>query len=156
MRGYNILMKSGLSQSVNANTKLLQTNGLKATPSRLAILSLFQSSSSPMSVTDILNKFQINTIDQVTIYRTINTFTGKGILRNVEMKHNHAHYELANSHHHHLICKQCGKVEDIGNCNFSLVKKQALDQTDFAQIDEHSFELFGVCRSCALKKKGKE
>ncbi len=146
-------MNTAIRQTLNANINLLKTSKLKATPTRLAILSLFQNSSSPMSITDLLEKFQNQTYDLVTVYRTVNTFVANGILRKVEMKHNHAHYELADTHHHHLICKLCSKTLDISNCNFGSVKKQALEQTDFAQIDEHSFELFGICKSCARKNR---
>lgn len=132
---------------------LLHKSNLKATPARLAILHLFEKSPTPLSIGDIVKNLPKNKVDLVTVYRIINALSEKNILRQIEFQHGHAHYELQKTHHHHLICEVCGKVVDIPNCNIDSLKRQALAQTDFAEVNEHSFELFGICNSCA--KKGK-
>lgn len=145
-------MNTKQQQILNANTNLLRQSELKATPARLAVLELFNNSTTPLSIKDVTENLKHEQIDLVTIYRIINILVQKSILRQVEMKHNHAHYELSKNHHHHLICQGCSKIVDIKNCNFSSIEKQALAQSDFAQINEHSFELFGLCKTCAKKK----
>lgn len=136
---------------ITSNTNILRSNQMKATPVRLAVLDLFNNSNSPLSIKDVTEKLKKEKLDIVTTYRTINSLVKKNILRQVEMQHNHAHYELSKNHHHHLICKQCGKVIDIENCNFNSIKKQALLLSGFAEIVEHSFELFGICKPCSNK-----
>ena len=142
-------------QNLELNIKLLRQNQLKATPARLAIFDLFNNSTSPLSIKDVSVILRKEKIDLVTMYRIINVLVKKGLLRQVEMQHNHAHYELAKNHHHHLVCQSCNKTVDIQTCNFKSIKKQALELSGFAEIKEHSFELFGMCKQCAKKKQKK-
>lgn len=146
-------MKAGNDKNLNANSALLKQTNLKVTPTRLAVLDLFNSSSTPLSIRDITEMLSKKQLDMVTVYRTIHSFVDKRILRQVEMKHNHAHYELVKNHHHHLICQDCGKIVDIKNCNFKSIENQALEQSGFSTITEHSFEMFGLCASCGKKKR---
>lgn len=122
--------------------------GLKVTPNRLAILEVFSSDCRPINAEYIFQKLQGQNINLVTIYRTLSTFEEKGILRFVNVHTDSAHYELAEHHHHHLICKDCGVIEEISICN-KLLDKDALSQSKkFNFIESHSVEFFGVCKKC--------
>jgi len=138
------------------DASLLRANGLKATPARAVVLALLQKTRKPLSIAAIHKRLKNSAIDLVTVYRTMASFEGKGLIRQVDLRHGHAHYELATAdvaHHHHLICENCGKIVDISQCDTSGLEKQALKIGGFAKLTKHSLEFFGLCKTCARKNK---
>ena len=49
-------------------------------------------------------------------------------------------------HHHHLVCDNCGAIEDIP-LSEALLLNQVKKQTDF-QVNSHMLEFFGLCPTC--------
>jgi len=133
-------------------TKELRLKGLKITPPRLAILEVFLKSKKHESIKTLSKK--LKNIDIVTIYRNINSFEEKGILRKVGLYNDSVAYELNLEHHHHIVCTKCNKIEEFKNCDIgSLVKKISLKSSQFKVIKDHSFKLFGICNSCIKNLK---
>ncbi len=131
---------------------LLRKSGYKATPSRIAILEVFKKNKNPISAQEIINELPSDT-DQATVYRTLKSLKGKGVIKPIDLRHNHAHYELANIvEHHHIICLGCGKIEDVHHCWVKEVQDTVLhDSKHFAEIRQHTLEFYGLCKSCAKK-----
>ena len=128
---------------------LLEKAALKKTDSRIKLLELLLKSKKPLSVKDIVSKFSG---DKVTIYRMLEIMSKKGLVRRVDTGEREAQYEIIDHHHdhHHIICLECKKVSDFTGCDSSNLIKNALRQVkDFKQISHHSFDLFGICNSCA-------
>jgi Fur family zinc uptake transcriptional regulator len=126
----------------------LRDSGLKVTPTRLAILGVFSKDCKPINAEYVFNKLRNEKVNLVTIYRTLSTFAKKGILRLVNVSAESTHYELAEHHHHHLICRDCGEIEGISVCN-ELLNKDAMAQSKkFQSIQSHSVEFFGFCKKC--------
>jgi Fur family transcriptional regulator, ferric uptake regulator len=128
---------------------MLHKADLKATPGRVALLSLLQGSKRPISIQEVMRGLKSEKVDQATVYRTLETLSSKGIVNKINLGHYHADYELAGDDHHHLICLNCDKVEDFKGCDFTDLQKSALKGSSFAQIKQHSLELFGLCKTCA-------
>ena len=133
---------------------LLRKSGFKVTPARLAVLRFINEAKNPLSAQEMVEHFK-NAVDQATIYRIFQAFKSNGIIRQVDLRHNHAHYELANQkEHHHLICLGCGRIEDIQNCGVAEMQKNILQIIkNFAEIRQHSLEFYGVCKNCADHEK---
>jgi Fur family ferric uptake transcriptional regulator len=133
-------------------TSLLKTSGLKTTQERLSILEVLSKSKKPLSIKSIKESLKKTPVDQATIYRTIETLIGKQVIRPVNFQHDHNHYEIIdNSHHHHLICEKCGKVVDISSCNTNSLEQKIKQIGNFATINSHALEFFGLCKSCNKK-----
>jgi Fe2+ or Zn2+ uptake regulation protein len=136
----------------------LRKSGLKATPARLAILALFRKSKRPLAAQEIIDTLPRSRgdrkIDQVTIYRTFKSFNAKGIIHPIDLRHNHAHYELTDmAEHHHLICLHCGRIEDVHTCNVGEIQSTVLRVSKhFSKIKQHTLEFYGVCKSCERKE----
>ncbi|MEK7612191.1 MAG: Fur family transcriptional regulator [Patescibacteria group bacterium] len=132
---------------------ILQRLGLKATPQRLAILGLLFNSSLPLSIKGISK--QLPHIDPVTIYRNTSFLLEKGILRRVELRHGHAHYEIVKAQdHHHLICTACARVEEIAGCDIQILEDTILKKSKhFKSIHEHALEFYGLCKECSKLAK---
>ena len=132
--------------------KLLRKSGYKATPSRLAILTVFTKNKNPMSVQEIIEAAPSD-MDQATVYRTVKSLAANGILRKIDLRHNHAHYELADiDDHHHLICLSCGKIENVEHHNVAAMERAIVQNAKhFAEIKQHTLEFYGICKACAKK-----
>lgn len=132
---------------------ILRNAGFKATPGRIAFLELVYKARKPLSIQDVLVKLKKHAIDQATIYRIVDALQGKGIIQYVNMEHGHAHFELVSPlHHHHAICESCGKVVDISKCNIKHLEDEVLKVSNFKNLNRHSLEFFGLCKSCAKPK----
>jgi Fe2+ or Zn2+ uptake regulation protein len=147
-----IVFTMNKSKLKNRYADQLREAGFKATKSKLQLLAILADSKEPLSVNSIFRKFKSSIPDIVTVYRSLKELHAAGIIRQINLQHGHAHYEYAGLRdHHHFICNRCGKVEDIENCNLNAVIKKALKSSkDFTKATDHSFELFGICRSCTL------
>ncbi len=130
---------------------MLTKHKLKVTKPRLAVLAVFEKSPSPVSAQEIAEQLKSGTADPVTIYRVLETFIEKGVIRQVNLRHNHVDYELSEDNdHHHIICLTCGLVEDFQGCGADALAKNVLKQsTNFTTVKEHAIELFGECKKCA-------
>ncbi len=131
---------------------LLRAHGLKMTPKRLQLLSILARIKRPLSVPEILKNWSQDGTDVVTLYRALEALTAASIVRRVNLQHGHADYELVTpgKHHHHLVCTDCGTIENIKGCPGDRTEKSVLRKsTRFSSIREHSFEFFGTCRACA-------
>lgn len=140
------------TQHTKQSAILLKSSNLKSTGARLALLDIFKHAKKPLSVSEIFALLKQDKTDKVTLYRNVEALAELGILKQIRLKDRQAYYELVEQkHHHHLICKQCGKIKDIATCNLDTVKKTVLKTTGFASISEHSLEFFGICASCAKR-----
>jgi Fe2+ or Zn2+ uptake regulation protein len=140
------------SKPKNRYANQLREAGFKATKSKQQLLAILAESKEPLSVSSIYSKFKKPAPDIVTVYRSLKELHAAGVIRQIDLQHSHAHYEYGGQKdHHHFICNQCGKVEDIANCNLNAVIKKALKEAkNFNEVTDHSFELFGVCKNCKV------
>lgn len=129
--------------------QLLQSSQLKVTAARKVALHYLEKEARPVDVEEILEhlrKHKLET-DRATIYRMIDTFLDKGIIDRFEFGEGKFRYELSGSDHHHLICEQCGLVEDISDCGIDTWEKEIKKKKGFL-VKRHALEFFGVCTSC--------
>lgn len=130
--------------------EMLQDAGYRATPGRIAILEALWKEKEPSTVVELKKRIR-RRLDTVTLYRALETFANSGIIRRVDLQHGHAHYEMEKKHHHHIVCTNCGLVEDV-DCNTEpFVKKIEKSAKKFSTITDHSMEFFGVCDGCAKR-----
>ena len=128
----------------------LKTMGLRETPAHARVLSYLCNQNSPVDASDILSFLisQKTRIDTATVYRILDRFYSKGILKKVEFQEGKFRYELTNREdHHHLICTQCGKIEDVSDTFMKRIEKIISQNTKFL-IKRHSLEFFGICANC--------
>ena len=130
----------------------LRVGGFRVTPGRIQLLALLQKADKPLSIQGILALWKKgNTPDQTTLYRTLTDFVDAGIVWQDDLGTGVAHFEYApdRPHHHHIICTDCGAVEDIEPCAAESLER-TLTQTSkrFATIYSHSLKFFGHCNKC--------
>lgn len=123
---------------------------LRATPARIALLKLFESTNKPVDVhtmIEYLDKHDIKT-DPATVFRIVNMFTEKGLTRQIQLQEGKARYELMTiKEHHHLVCTKCGDIQDISDCNIEVLESHIEKKKGF-KVTSHSLEFFGICNLC--------
>ncbi len=123
---------------------------LRATPTRLEILKLIESVDEPVDVKTLiryLKKKKIKT-DPATVFRIVNIFKEKGLLKSIHFNESKFRYEYAfKKDHHHLICDNCGQIEDVADNFITQIERKIKRKKKF-YIKSHSLEFFGVCSSC--------
>ena len=141
--------------------KLLKENNLKITPKRKGIIEFFLKNnvySTPEDIWKYMKK-NFNKMGLPTIYRNLAELEKIGVLTKIAGEGERMYYGLCKaekpfSHHHHIVCIYCHKVDIVESCNFDTIKKTIEKKTNFKVID-HKLQLTGVCGSCLKKRKGK-
>lgn len=136
------------------NIENLKSTGLKATLPRLKILEIFQTGKQRhMTAEDVFRVLieERSDIGLATVYRVLTQFEQAGLLRRSNFESGKAVYELdEGSHHDHLVCVSCGKVEEFFDPEIEKRQQQVADKFGW-NITEHSMALYGRCVAC-LKK----
>jgi len=131
---------------------ILSKKSLRITQPRLEILKVLKDCHKPVTISEMQkklgNKLGEKKIDQATIYRTMDSFLKKRIVATYDFKDNFTRYEMIvdRDHHHHVVCKKCGKVENIEDCFSNEIEKD-LKKKGYEEIT-HYMEFFGICEKC--------
>ncbi len=138
-----------------ANIDELKSTGLKATLPRLKILEIFQTGTQRHMTAEDVFRVLLNErsdIGLATVYRVLTQFEQAGILERSHFESGKAVYELnEGTHHDHLICTSCGRVEEFYDAEIE--RRQQMIAKDKGWIlQDHAMSLYGLCGSCATKR----
>ncbi|RZL64112.1 MAG: ferric iron uptake transcriptional regulator [Variovorax sp.] len=137
------------------NIDELKNTGLKATLPRLKILEIFQTGSQRHMTAEDVFRVLLNErsdIGLATVYRVLTQFEQAGILERSHFESGKAVYELnEGTHHDHLICTSCGKVEEFYDAEIE--RRQQMIAKDKGWIlQDHAMSLYGLCGDCASRR----
>lgn len=141
-----------MAQTICNPLETIQNAGLRRTSPRVAVLSVLSDAKKPLSIKELARRPSLLKFDIVTIYRTIESFRKAGIAEQVVLSSGQAHYELKDADdHHHIVCTNCKRIEDFEDVEHERLAKRAVQKSHlFSQLTGHSFELYGLCNSCAV------
>jgi Fur family ferric uptake transcriptional regulator len=138
------------------NIEELKSTGLKATIPRLKILEVFQRSSlRHMSAEDVFRVLLLENSDVglATVYRVLTQFEQASILSRSQFEGGKSVYELNEGQHHdHLVCLDCGKVEEFYDPEIEN-RQQAVAQAKGFTITDHALSLYARCTKTACPNK---
>lgn len=136
---------------MNKETDILKQSGLSTTESRRKILDLFLNAEGALAHSDI-EKNTAAQFDRVTVYRTLQTFTEKGIIHQIPTTDNSVLYALCKHNceqgkHHddhvHFICSNCDKTICLEDVHIPEVKlPQNFKKNTAAMV------VTGICEDC--------
>lgn len=137
----------------------LKTSGLKATLPRLKILDLFEHSDQRhLTAEDVYKVLLREGIDigLATIYRVLTQFEQAGILIRHHFEAGKAVFELnQGAHHDHLVCMQCGHVEEFYDPEIERRQIKIAKDRGFA-IQEHSLQLYADCTTLNCPRRRRD
>ncbi len=137
----------------------LKNAGLKATLPRLKIINLFeQSPVRHLTAEDVYRKLLAEGLDVglATVYRVLTQFEQAGLLVRHHFESGKAVFELnQGGHHDHLVCLQCGRVEEFFDAEIEKRQTKIARERGF-EISEHALYLYAECTrpKCPYRKAG--
>jgi Fur family ferric uptake transcriptional regulator len=135
----------------------LKDSGLKATLPRRKVLELFeQSKVRHLSAEDVYKSLMAEGIDigLATVYRVLTQFEQAGLLSRQHFETGKAVFELnQGGHHDHLVCLQCGRVEEFYDAEIEQRQSEVARKRGF-ELRGHSLALYADCtkQDCPNRK----
>jgi len=136
-------------------TNDLRNAGLKVTLPRVKILEILEKQTEERHLTaEKVYKILLSENEEIglaTVYRVLTQFEAAGLVTRHHFEGGNSVFELdKGSHHDHIVCIKCGKVDEFTD---SVIEKH---QEDIAkklgyELTEHSLCLYGFCSSCKQK-----
>ncbi|MCW1249370.1 transcriptional repressor [Acaricomes phytoseiuli] len=89
------------------------------------------------------------TVSLATSYRILQSMAEEGAIDVLRTEDGEAIYRrcAATTHHHHLVCKECGKAVEIEAPEVESWARQVAQQQGFREVS-HVLEMIGVCTDC--------
>ena len=126
----------------------LKSAGLKSTLPRLKVLNLFESGAEcHLSAEDVYKKLLASGEDVglATVYRVLTQFEQAGLLVRHHFEGDKSVFELNQGRHHdHIVCMQCGKVEEFYDEIIESRQKKAAAERGFS-VHDHSLYIYADC-----------
>ena len=126
----------------------LKNIGLKTTLPRLKILNLFENSPvRHLSAEDVYKELlnEKEDIGLATVYRVLTQFEQAGLLERHHFESGKAVFELKDEgHHDHLVCLQCGRVEEFYDAEIEKRQLAVAKERGF-KLQDHSLSLYADC-----------
>lgn len=130
------------------NIDELKSTGLKATLPRLKILEIFQKGTQRhMTAEDVYRVLleERSDVGLATVYRVLAQFEQADILSRSNFESGKAVYELNEGQHHdHLVCLDCGRVEEFYDAQIEKLQHRVAAEKGFA-IADHALSLYAHC-----------
>jgi Fur family ferric uptake transcriptional regulator len=126
----------------------LKSSGLKATLPRLKILEVFERAAERhMTAEDVYKALLAEGADigLATVYRVLMQFEQAGLLSRSHFESGKSVFELnEGTHHDHLVCLTCGRVEEFFDAEIEARQREVADKRGF-QLHEHALALYATC-----------
>lgn len=142
-------MQDSLKQQLTAFEAACRKAGLRLTPQRIEIFrELAKAGDHPSAESlhlRLLEKMPTLSLD--TVYRTLGTFAGYGLINKVDTIESQARFEVAQILHHHLICRQCKEIIDF---HWQFIDEATLPEAvkAWGRVERKNVVAYGTCHNC--------
>ncbi len=135
----------------------LKNSGLKATLPRIKILEVFQKTQQRhMAAEDVFKVLlaEGSDVGLATVYRVLMQFEQAGILSRNHFEAGKSVFELnEGSHHDHLVCIDCGRVEEFFDAEIEKRQRSVAQARGF-ELQDHALSLYALCTKKNCPHKG--
>ncbi|MDQ3464571.1 MAG: transcriptional repressor [Actinomycetota bacterium] len=94
-----------------------------------------------------LLRAQGDTVGLSTVYRTLQAMADAGELDVIKTDDESLYRKCSARHHHHLVCRACGRTEEVEGPAVERWADRVATEHDFTDVS-HSLEIFGMCADC--------
>lgn len=127
-------------------TERLQGIGHRVTATRRAVLEAMSASPRPFTIEEICDAAP--GVGRATVFRTVKLLQESDVLCRLVLEDGGIRYQLSRSaHHHHLVCSNCGSVQEFSEAQLDGLIERAAEANGF-KLEGHSLELYGRCQAC--------
>jgi Fur family transcriptional regulator, ferric uptake regulator len=130
-------------------TQNLKKAGLKVTLPRMKILEILERSETRHLTAEAIYRELLDSGEEIglaTVYRVLTQFEAAGLVSRLHFEGNQAVFELERGgHHDHIICNQCGRVEEFFDETIEQRQREIAREHGF-RIQDHALVLYGDCQ----------
>lgn len=132
----------------------LAEKGLRLTKQREKLLEFLLSRNSHGSIEDIYQAVRKTGLGRATVFRTMKVLEGCRLVSHLSDTNGSSRYEvtLDRPHHDHLICIDCGHIEEVRWPEIENAQRKICGKLGFEPL-WHRHEVFGRCADCGKKRK---
>lgn len=126
---------------------LLKDHHIRITPQRVAIMKTIKELAHPTA-----EQIHAQLIDDytnmsfATVYNTLRSLKEVGLVREIRCGEGCTRFEALEKKHYHLICKNCGRIDDI--VFDPVINIPELEGKSGFTLSDHNIELYGLCPEC--------
>lgn len=133
----------------------LKKAGLKVTLPRRKILEMMEKSKEHHMSAEDIYRILLESGEEIglaTVYRVLTQFEEAGLIVRHHFEGGQSVFELDHgTHHDHLVCVKCGRVEEFVDDVIERRQEEIAKQAGFS-ITDHSLNIYGICNRCQKKK----
>lgn len=126
----------------------LRARGLRVTQPRLAVLAYLSTSDAHPTADEV--EAGVNTARQLlsraSVYNVLRSLREVGLVRELVAGEAATRFDANLAPHHHLVCRRCGRVEDVPWEVFAVTQREGL--SGGRPVEDVSLTVRGLCRSC--------
>jgi Fe2+ or Zn2+ uptake regulation protein len=128
----------------------LRERDLRATSQRLVMHRLLRERNRHLTAEELLDEAssRLPGISLPTVYSTLELFEELGVVHRVNGGGGTLLWDTRGDDHHHLVCRRCGRVEDI-EARLDLDRARASARKAGFEPDRAEVVVSGLCASCA-------
>jgi len=128
----------------------LTAAGERVTPQRLLIAQALAAADEQLSAQELYDHLRPEhpELGRATVFRVLEALVSVGAARRLERPgHVYAYVSCDPKHHHHLVCSQCGRVEEIGERFIAELTDSISGRYGF-KIEDATLDFYGLCSVC--------
>lgn len=138
---------------------ILKRENIRITPQRQEMISILKSTKEHLTAEEIFNELgkQFSSVSITTVYNNLKLFVKLGFVKELQFGEGLSKFEWKDKEHYHIICSNCGKIEDFYYPRLKEVEAFAQDLSKF-KIKNHQLQFYGICADCKVEgnKAGEE
>lgn len=128
--------------------------GQRITPQRDVIAGALEDAGRPLTAHELAARLELVSpgIGRATVFRTLQSLQAAGVVERIALPGDQPAYLICANprHHHHLVCRSCGVVEELAEDEVAAFLGQ-LERRHRFTVDHVSFDVYGRCATCAPK-----
>ena len=141
----------GIEKEINQFVDFLRGKGFKITPQRMRIAESVFSNHKHFTADELYARAKKlePLIGRVTVYRTLTHLVESGMIEELALRRGVATYEhvVGHAHHDHVICLDCGKIEELRSDALEKLKVAEAEKLGF-EVIAHALKIPGRCAQC--------
>jgi Fur family peroxide stress response transcriptional regulator len=136
---------------MKATIERLKKKGVTLTPQRLAVIEYLKGRHDHPCVEEIFNaiKKKYPSMSPATVYSTLQLLRDIGEIQELHIRGDKACYDPIPERHHHLLCRECGRVVNV-EVTCPIIRNKSISGH---KIEEVQAYLYGVCAECFKREK---